>query len=69
MHRTVNVAALVSGHGKLYADAYSIATAGIFVPRDSKVENPEDLADVAISVGYQAGSHDATIQALEQSVT
>ena len=39
---------------------------GIFVPPDSKVKTPEDLAGVPISVGYQSGSHYATIQALEQ---
>jgi len=64
-HWTVNVAA-TSGHGKLYADLYSVAPAGIFVPADSKVRTPEDLAGVPISVGYQSGSHYATIQALEQ---
>ncbi len=64
-HWTVNVAAS-SGHGKLYADAYSISSAGIFVPRDSKIETPADLAGVPISVGYQSGSHYSTIQALEQ---
>src|SRR6266850_8347127 len=64
-HWTVNVAA-TSGHGKLYADLYSVAPAGIFVPADSKVKTPEDLAGVPISVGYQSGSHYATIQALEQ---
>jgi len=30
------------------------------------VRNPEDLAGVPISVGYQSGSHYSTIQALEQ---
>jgi hypothetical protein len=30
------------------------------------VKTPADLADVPISVGYQSGSHYATIQALEQ---
>jgi hypothetical protein len=64
-HWTVNVAAS-SGHGKLFADAYSISTAGVFVPPDSKVKNPADLAGVPISVGYQSGSHYSTIQALEQ---
>src|SRR5882672_2921662 len=64
-HWTVNVAA-TSGHGKLYADLYSVAPAGIYVPADSKVRTPEDLAGVPISVGYQSGSHYATIQALEQ---
>ena len=64
-HWTVNVAA-TKGHGKLYGDVYQVSTCGIFVPPDSKVKTPEDLAGVPISVGYQSGSHYATIQALEQ---
>jgi ABC-type nitrate/sulfonate/bicarbonate transport system substrate-binding protein len=64
-HWTVNVAAS-NGHGKLYADAYSVSPAGIFVPPESPVREPSDLAGVPISVGYQSGSHYATIQALEQ---
>src|SRR5258705_1627968 len=64
-HWTVNVAAS-SGHAKLYADVYSVAPSGIFVPADSPVRTPADLADVPISVGYQSGSHYSTIQALEQ---
>jgi len=63
-HWTVNVAAS-SGHAKLYGEAYSVAPSGIFVPADSKVKNPEDLAGVPISVGFQSGSHYSTIQALE----
>ena len=34
--------------------------------RIRKIKTPEDLAGVPISVGYQSGSHYATIQALEQ---
>src|SRR5579863_7754443 len=64
-HWTVNVAAS-NGHGKLYADVYSVSPAGVFVPRDSPVQEPRDLAGVPISVGYQSGSHYSTIQALEQ---
>ena len=64
-HWTVNVAAS-TGHGKLYADAYSVAPAGVFVPPESPIRAPADLAGVPISVGYQSGSHYATIQALEQ---
>ena len=64
-HWTVNVAAS-SGHGKLYADAYSVAPAAVFVPPDSAIRNPEDLRGVPISVGYQSGSHYSTIQGLEQ---
>jgi len=64
-HWTVNVAASV-GHGKLYPHAYSVAPAAVFVPPDSDIKHPADLAGVPISVGYQSGSHYATIQALEQ---
>ena len=64
-HWTVNVAAS-NGHARLYADCYSMAPAGIFVPAASPITSPEQLAGVPISVGYQSGSHYSTIQALEQ---
>src|SRR5579871_6822564 len=64
-HWTVNVAAS-QGHGKLYADAYSVSPAGVFVAPDSPIKEPKDLAGVPISVGYQSGSHYATIQGLDQ---
>ena len=64
-HWTVNVAAS-KGHGKMYTDVYSVAPAGIFVPRESAVKTPADLAGVPISGGFQSGSHYATVQALEQ---
>jgi len=64
-HWTINVAAS-NGHGKLYADAYSVSPAAVFVPPESPIKEPKDLAGVPISVGYQSGSHYATIQALEQ---
>ena len=64
-HWTVNVAAS-TGHGKLYADAYSVAPAAVFVPPESAIREPQDLRGVPISVGFQSGSHYSTIQALEQ---
>lgn len=64
-HWTVNVAAS-RGHGKLYAECYSVSPAGIFVPPDSNIRTPADLAGIPISVGFQSGSHYSTIQALEQ---
>ena len=64
-HWTVNVAAS-KGHGKLYADAYSVAPAAVFVPPESDIRTPEDLKGVPISVGFQSGSHYSTMQALEQ---
>jgi len=64
-HWTVNVAAS-NGHGKLYSECYSVSPAGVFVPPDSAIKSPGDLAGVPISVGFQSGSHYSTIQALEQ---
>jgi ABC-type nitrate/sulfonate/bicarbonate transport system substrate-binding protein len=64
-HWTVAVAAS-KDHGRLYPGCYSVSPAGVFVPADSPVKHPQDLADVPISVGYQSGSHYSTIQALEQ---
>jgi len=64
-HWTINVAASV-GHGKLYPHAYSVSPAAVFVPPESDVTYPAQLASVPISVGYQSGSHYSTIQALEQ---
>lgn len=64
-HWTVNVAAS-RGHTKLFADAYSVAPSGVFVPANSDVHAPADLAGIPISAGFQSGSHYATIQALEQ---
>jgi hypothetical protein len=64
-HWTVNVSSSV-GHGKLFADCYSVAPAAIFVAPESKIQTPADLAGVPISVGFQSGSHYSTIQSLEQ---
>ncbi len=66
-HWTVNAAAS-AGLGKLYANAYSVTNCGIFVPGDSPIKKPEDLAGVPVSVGHQSGSHYSTIQALEQFI-
>jgi hypothetical protein len=63
-HWTVNMAA-GAGHGLLYAEAYSVAPCAIYVHPDSDIKKPEDLAGVPISVGYQSGSHYATIEALD----
>lgn len=64
-HWTVNVAAS-NQHGKLYSECYSVSPSGIFVPPESDITTPEQLAGVPISVGYQSGSHYSTIQVLEQ---
>ena len=42
-----------------------MAPSGIFVPANAEIASPADLAGVPISVGFQSGSHYATIQALE----
>jgi ABC-type nitrate/sulfonate/bicarbonate transport system substrate-binding protein len=50
----------------MYADAYSVSPAAVFVPPESPIRKPEDLRGVPISVGHQSGSHYSTLQALEQ---
>ena len=63
-HWTVNMAAS-DLHGKLWGECYSITPCAIFVPADSPINTPKDLAGVDVHVGYQSGSHYTTIQALE----
>src|SRR5438477_7807857 len=38
-HWTVNMAAS-AGHGRMWADAYSVCTAGVYVPPESKIRKP-----------------------------
>lgn len=63
-HWAINAAA-VEGHGRMWGRAYAVAPGGIYVPPDSSVRRPEDLAGVEIGVGLHSGSHFATLQALE----
>ena len=64
-HWTVNVAASQGPRQALCRRVFG-RSGGIFVPADSPMPTPADLAGVPISVGFQSGSHYATIQALEQ---
>lgn len=63
-HWAVNQAATDSA-GRMWGHAYSVLPSGIYVPPDSEVRRPEDLAGIEIAVGYHSGSHFSTIQALE----
>jgi hypothetical protein len=63
-HWATNTAAR-EGAGQLVTSAYSVAPCAIVVPPDSQVRRPEDLAGVAVGVGYHSGSHFAALQALE----
>jgi NitT/TauT family transport system substrate-binding protein len=63
-HWAVNAAAS-SSHGKMWGKAYSVCESGIFVAPDAPYQRPEDLAGVAVGVGYHSGSHYSAIQALE----
>jgi ABC-type nitrate/sulfonate/bicarbonate transport system substrate-binding protein len=64
-HWTVNMAAS-AGHGKMWGHAYSISPSAIFVPPESSIKQPEDLANVPVTVGYHSGSHYSTLQGLEK---
>jgi hypothetical protein len=63
-HWTVSKAASAE-LGRLWGECYTVTPCGIFVAANSAIKTPEDLADVAVHVGYQSGSHYATVQALE----
>jgi NitT/TauT family transport system substrate-binding protein len=64
-HWTVNMAAS-AGHGKMYTKAYSVTPSGIYVASESSIKTPQDLAHVAVTVGYHSGSHFSTLQNLEK---
>jgi NitT/TauT family transport system substrate-binding protein len=63
-HWAVNAAA-GARHGSMYAKAYSVCPAGIYVAADSRLTGPADLAGVEVAVGYHSGSHYSTLEALE----
>jgi NitT/TauT family transport system substrate-binding protein len=63
-HWTVNMAAS-AGHGKMYTKAYAVTPSGIYVAPDSPIKQPQDLAQVPVTVGYHSGSHFSTLQNLE----
>jgi NitT/TauT family transport system substrate-binding protein len=63
-HWAVNQAA-TDAAGRMWGQAYSVLPSGIYVREGSSVRRAEDLAGVAVAVGYHSGSHFSTIQALE----
>ncbi len=66
-HWAVNQAAAES-HGRMWGHAYSMTPAGVYVPLDSDVKRPSDLASVPVAVGYHSGSHFSALAALQQVV-
>jgi NitT/TauT family transport system substrate-binding protein len=64
-HWAVNAASSVRG-GRMWGKAYSVCPSGIFVAPESGYQRPEDLAGVAVGVGYHSGSHYSAIQGLEE---
>jgi NitT/TauT family transport system substrate-binding protein len=63
-HWAVNQAAGDSA-GRMWGRGYAVLPSGVYVPGDSDIQRPEDLAGVEVAVGYHSGSHFSTIQALE----
>jgi len=63
-HWAVNIAA--SGqHGRMWGHAYSVTPSAIWVAPESSIQQPEELANVSVGVGYHSGSHFSALQALE----
>jgi NitT/TauT family transport system substrate-binding protein len=63
-HWAVNHGA-TSGYGRMWGHAYSVTPGGIYVPPESPIRLPEDLAGREVAVGYHSGSHFSTVQTLE----
>ena len=51
-HWAVNQAA-VDAAGKMWGHAYSVLPSGIYVPADSPIQRPHELADIEIAVGFR----------------
>jgi NitT/TauT family transport system substrate-binding protein len=63
-HWAVNMAATAE-HGRMWGHAYSVTPSGIWVPPESSVRTPEDLAGQEVAVGFHSGSHFSALQSLE----
>lgn len=51
--------------GRMWGRAYSVTPSAVFVPPESEVGAPSDLANVGVAVGFHSGSHFAAFQSLE----
>jgi hypothetical protein len=63
-HWAVNQAA-VDAAGRMWGHAYSVLPSAVYVPANSPIRRPSDLAGIEVAVGYHSGSHFSTVQALE----
>ena len=63
-HWAVNMAS-ASRHGRMWGHAYSVTPSAIWVPPESPIRTPEDLAAQEVAVGYHSGSHFSALQGLE----
>lgn len=63
-HWTVNQAA-TEKIGTMWGKSYVVTPGGIMVPPESKIQDPAELENQEIAVGYHSGSHYTTIQSLE----
>ena len=64
-HWAVNMAA-TTDHGRMWGHAYSVTPSAIWVPPESPIRTPDDLAGVDVAVGFHSGSHFSALQALER---
>ena len=66
-HWAVGMAASAA-HGRMWGHAYSVTPSAIWVAPESPRQNPEDLAGVAVAVGWRSGSHFSALQALQSAL-
>jgi NitT/TauT family transport system substrate-binding protein len=63
-HWAVNMAS-TTAHGRMWGRAYAVGNSGVYVPPESAIQRPEELAGVEVGVGLHSGSHFSTVQGLE----
>ncbi len=63
-HWAVTMAASAA-HGRMWGHAYSVTPSAIWVPPESPLRTPEDLAGVDVAVGFHSGSHFSALQSLQ----
>ena len=63
-HWAVNMAA-TNEHGRMWGHAYSVTPSAIWVPPESPIRAPEELAGQDVAVGFHSGSHFSAVQSLE----
>ena len=57
--------AATTEHGRMWGHVYSMTPSAIWVPPESSIKTPDELAGQDVAVGFHSGSHFSALQSLE----